>query len=296
MDARTKRTWVGLVNFANGTATDAELRAMIADCMGWISATDPLGLFGLFSSGPADTPKQLEEYRSSVGALLRFLCSKPKSEEREAFRWQAIGFLHEHGPHIRGLVLKEVFYDDKALEPFSYASSEKERFKEYSDKIWSEAQYDTPYRGERVISGRDTLPLGILAPTRDYQDLADPICEFLLSEYQRHLNEEVSWKGRGPVVPIFICPQCKKLVVPARVGRKQYCSECSDRSRARKYREKAPPYEAKDYAWLYRLKDNQPATRKARLRQQKVQQRLKDIKSRQKESRRCQSLLKSMGL
>src|ERR1700745_2452440 len=141
MEARTKRIWIGLVKFANGTATDAELRAMIADCMGWISVTDPLGLFGLFSTDTADIPKQLEKYRSSVEDLLRFLCSKPKSEERELFRGQAITFLHEHGPHIRGLVLKEVVYDDKALEPFSYVSSEKERFKEYSDKIWSEAQY-----------------------------------------------------------------------------------------------------------------------------------------------------------
>jgi len=294
MDARTKRIWIGLVNFANGTATDTELRAVLADCMGWISATDPLGLF-LFSD-PADIPKLLEEHRSSVGALLRFLCSKPKSEERGAFRGQAIKFLHEHGQHIRGLVLKEIFYDDKALERFNYAPSEMERFKEYQEKIWTEVQYEKTYRGERAISGKDNLPLGILVPARDYQDLADPICEFLLSEYQRHLNKEVSWKGRGPVVPIFVCPQCKKLVLPTRVGRKQFCSECSDQSRARKYREKAPPYEAKDYAWLYRLKHNDSSTRKARLRQQEVQQRLQEIKSRQKASRRCQGLLKMMGL
>src|SRR5262244_648358 len=105
MEARTKRIWIGLVNFANGTATDAELRAMIADCMGWISATDPSGLFLFYN--PADIPKLLEEYRPSVGTLLRFLCSRPKSEEREAFRSQAIKFLDEHGRHIRGLVLKE---------------------------------------------------------------------------------------------------------------------------------------------------------------------------------------------
>jgi hypothetical protein len=294
MDSRTKRIWSGLVNYANGAATDAKLRAMAADCMGWISATDPFGLF-LFSD-PAEIPKQLEKYRPAVEAVLRFLCSIPKSAEREALRGEALKFLHDHGPHVRGLVLKEVFYDEKALEPFNYASSELERFKEYSDKIRADAQYETYYRGERPIFGQDSLPLGILVPTRDYQDLADPICDFLLSEYQRHLNKEVRWKGRGPVVPIFVCPQCKKLVVPSRVGRKQYCSECSDRSRARKYREKAPPYEAKDYAWLYRLKSNDSGTRKARLRQQKVQRRLNVIKSRQKESRRCQSLLKAIGL
>ncbi|MGO9844039.1 MAG: hypothetical protein ACLPZF_23025 [Candidatus Acidiferrales bacterium] len=256
--------------------------------MGWISATDPFGLF-LFSD-PAEIPKQLEKYRPAVGAVLRLLCSIPKSAEREALRGEAFKFLHDHGQHVRGLVLKEVFYDDKALEPFNYASSELERFKEYSDKIWAEAQY------QRALVGNDTLPLGILVPTRDYQDLADPICDFLLSEYQRHLNKEVSWKGRGPVVPIFVCPQCKKLVVPSRVGRKQYCSQCSDQSRARKYREKAPPFEAPDYAWLYRLKSNDPGTRKAQLRQQKVQRRLKVIKSRQKESRRCLALLEAMNL
>lgn len=132
MDARTKRIWSGLVSYANGAATGAELRATLTDCMGWISATDPFGLF-LFSD-PAGIPKQLAEYRPSVEALLRFLCSNLNSAEREALRGQAIKFLHEHAQHIRGLVLKEVFYDDKALERFNYASSELERFKEYSDK------------------------------------------------------------------------------------------------------------------------------------------------------------------
>jgi hypothetical protein len=84
--------------------------------------------------------------------------------------------------------------------------------------------------------------------------------------------------------------------MPKRIGRRQYCSNCSDRARAVKYRQKASLDEGRDYAWLYRLKREEPTTRNARLRQKKVQERIREIKSRQKESSRCQGLLQAMNL
>lgn len=297
MDEKTRRIWAGLASYANGTATPAEIKATIADCMGWVAATMPADVFDLVFTMEEDLPKQAEAYRPAIKMVLSFLSSEPRSEERTSLRVQALNFLREHGEHIRGQVFREASYSFENLRNLNYTSDELENFKERIEGIFDQAQYEKYHRGQPTV-GENSLPLGLLIPSRGYQDFADPICDFLSSEYQKYLNREVSRKdkGAGPLVPIFVCPSCKKLVMPKRVGRRRHCSECSDRARAEKYRQKASPDEGRDYAWLYRLLHQESGARKARLRQQKVQQRLREIKSRQKNSPRCQGLLQDLRL
>lgn len=307
MDEKTRRIWAGLVNYANGAATPAMIRAIYVDCAGWIAATMPSDLFDPMPL-EGDLSTQAEAYRPAIENLLRFLCSQPKSEERNRLRDQAVEFLREHGEHIKGQVFREVFYREEYLRNLSYTPDELENFKKQIKRILDQAQYwvtvrakvDGNVKEQPMIVGRDTLPLGRLLPSRGYQDFADPICDFLSAEYEKYLNREVSRKDKktAPLVPIFVCPNpsCKKLVMPKRIGRRQYCLECSDRARAEKYRQKASPDEGRDYAWLYHLLHQESGTRKARLRQQKVQQRLSEIKSRQKNSPRCLGLLRALHL
>jgi len=297
MDTRTKRAWAGLVSYANGTATSAEIGSTIAACMGWVSAVAAFGMFDWV--GKTDLTTKAKEYRPGVDTLLRFLCSRPKSAERESLRSPALEFVHEHGQHIGALDITEIRYNeevDKSLQSFGYTTSERESFKEQANRIWHEAQYAR--RGQNTLAGSDFLPLGIKAPTREYQDLADPICDFLMSEYQKYLNREPSRRDKKPrpVVPIFVCPTCNKLVMPERSGKKQYCSICTDQARAKKYREKAPADEGRDYQWLYRLQNLPPDARKVFLKRPKSRERLNEIRKRQRNSSRCQRLILNMKL
>lgn len=298
MDKTTRRIWVGLVSYANETATPAEIKATIVDCMGWVAATMAADVFDLVFTMEEDLPKQVEQYRPAIGLVLRFLASEPKSEERTLLRLEAIKFLTEHGEHIRGQVFRYASYSWENLRNLNYTSDELENFKNQTKRIFSQAQYESHHRGQPTLVGENYLPLGLQIPSRGYQDFADPICDFLSSEYQKYLNRELSRrdKGAAPLVPIFVCPSCKKLVMPKRVGRRRYCAECSDRARAEKYRQKASPDEGRDYAWLNRLLHQERGVRKTRLRQPKVQERLSEIKSRQKNSPRCQGLLQALHL
>jgi hypothetical protein len=296
MDARTKRAWTGLVKYANGNATSAEIASTVAACMGWVSAVAAFGLFDWIGTTDLDT--KAEEYRPGIDILLRFLCSRPKSAERTSLRLPAQSFLFDHGQHIEGLALTEVRYNekiDKSLENFGLTPSERNTLKGQFEKIWRGAQYRP--RGQHTLAGSDWLPLGIRVPTREYLDLADPVCDFVMSEYQKYVNRDFSSRDKNlPVVPIFVCPRCNKLVMPERTGRKRYCSDCTDSARAEKYRDKAPADEGRDYQWLWRLWKKEPALRKMFLRNEKNRGRVKQIKSRQKQSSRCQRLILDIKL
>jgi hypothetical protein len=281
---KIRRIWAGLVSYANGATTKpGEIRRIIADCMPWVAAVEPFGL--LDPIWPDENLlRQAAEYRPSIDALLRWLCSA-KSEERDKLDGQVLSFLREHTQHIGGMRLKEVFYNPADVEKLNYTPAELEHLKEVHDRYWADWK---------------NSPLGILTPSKEYYDIADPICDFVLSEYQKSRNREQSRKDKKPVpvVPIFVCPNpaCKKLVMPERTGRKKYCSDCSDHARAEKYRKKASPNENRDYQWLYRLKHTESTLRKVRLRDPKVRGRLKEIKASQPHSSRCQNLIQDMRL
>jgi hypothetical protein len=288
MDRRTKRAWAGLVRYANADPIDVnEFQSTLADCMPWVSAFDAFGLLGWLSPiHDEELLRQATEYQPSVKALLRWLAVDPKSQERPSLQQQASSFLQEHSEHIGGTRLKETYYDSNMDMPkFNYTPAELEQFK-------------AEYRGYSQASKDGDSLLGILAPGKDYKDVADPICDFILSEYQKYRNREYSRKDKTPppLVTVFVCSKCDKLVMPDRAGRKKSCSECSDQVRADKYRQKASPDENRDYQWLYRLNKMDSASGRQRLHQPKGQQRLADVKARQQNSRRCQRLIHEMRL
>ena len=82
MNKRTKRVWAGVVNYANGVATDpSELRRIIADCMPWVTASEPFGLLDPIGDDE-ELLNQALKYRTSVYGLLRWFCNA-KSKERD---------------------------------------------------------------------------------------------------------------------------------------------------------------------------------------------------------------------
>lgn len=258
-----------------GLAAAKQLRRTVADYLPWAVRAAPLGLLGVFMSDE-NFLKQAVEYQPSVDALLRWLCSAPKSSERESLRMQAFGFLREHTEHIGGVHLVEVEYSEPKLDdPEAPAESM---------KYWS--------RDGKV---KDESPLGVYKVCRDYRDLADPICEFVSNEHQKFRDG-----GYKKPIPIFVCPSCNKLVMPERVGKKQFCSSCSDQARAERYRKKAPPDELRDYQYLRRLKvdlqGEKPAVRTMRLKNPHIRRRVNQIKKRMQTSPRCQNLVREMKL
>jgi hypothetical protein len=287
MDERTKRIWQGLVNYANATAIDfTEFRRTVGDCMGWIVATQPIGLLSLTSE--ESLRDQAVKYQPPVRSLLRWLCGDASADELDLLEYEneAWEFLDTHTEHIGGMSLKEVNRPQDVsedLKKLNYTTAEIQHFKDEANKYWEEMERS---------------PLGIWTPTKDYWDLADPICDFLLTEYQTWRNREYARKDKKPAppVPIVACPNCKKLMMPERIGRRKYCSDCSDKARAKSYLEKASPDEGRDYQWLYRLSKEKPDVRRTRLRQPKAKERLTEVKVRQKNSHRCQRLLLRMGL
>ncbi|MGD0908917.1 MAG: hypothetical protein ABSA96_15145 [Candidatus Acidiferrales bacterium] len=306
MNDRTKRIWQGLVDYANAspTAIDiAEFRRTVAACMPG-NVLPPWQGSGL---GLLDREDLVAEaagrYHSQIQGVLRwFVVGKPNDRD-DLFR-QGFGFLREHMQHIKWVFNEAnpipVPTSDVGVAPDAesklgpnsdarkdlgeiYTPADIERFEEASRKYWA---------GWKAGDS----PLGIWTPAKDYEDLADPICDFLLTEYQKYRDRDPSRLDRRPplAVPILICPKCGRFVMPQRVGRKQACSDCSDQVRREKKRLKDLPFERADYQFLYRLKTCGPAERKLRLRQPKVQKRLKLIKERQKDSALCQGVIVNM--
>jgi hypothetical protein len=286
MNARTKRIWHGLANYANANDKSIdirELRKAIADCMPWYVATEWLGFL---SEHDELFLEKAVKYQPSVRALFRWLINAKPMQRGESFN-QAYGFLQEHIGHIKWRLI-EVDYPRNVmpeLKELGYAPEDFYGLEEQSKKYWEGFR-----RGES--------PLGIKTPAKKYEDLADVICDFVATEYQKYREKDYSRAEKRPAspVPVIICPNCDKFVVPDRFGRKKYCSDCTNRARAESYRKKGSPNEARDYAWLYRLRQAEPRLRAARLRQPKNKQRLAEIKARQRNSARCLKLIRKMGL
>jgi hypothetical protein len=236
------------------------LRETISGCMPWSSASDRWGL--LAGMGAEWLQEQGSKYQPAVKATLTWLCSDAKS--RDEYRQAALGFLYEHLAHIT-LTLGEV----------PYAPDDPEHFEE------SSRYYEHGGRS------KDDSPLGIHDLSRGYQDIADPICDFVLNEYQKYRNGEY----KHPV-PIFLCgnPNCGKLVMPQRIGRKTFCSnEC----KAAKQRLEIPQGEQTDYQWLYRLSKKSDGVKKAELRLKSSFERLMDIKAHEY-GPRCKRLVEKL--
>lgn len=171
-------------------------------------ATSYLTIRRSFRSRPATI-------RPRIRDLLAALCGEPRRLPAEAK-----DFLMDHGAHVRTI------FDEAPFDPDDEGHSEE------SGRVWKSS-------GEPK-----KRPLGIHTRSKNYQDIADPICDFILDELDRMREENKE-------APIFLCqnPQCKRLIMPARVGRGRFCP---DRCKSAYHRGETSQQTLNDYQWLYR--------------------------------------------
>lgn len=213
---RARLIWQGLVRYANADQIDLDdLHKTVSMCMPWAAQLSVLSFGDFVLNNPQVFPKQALEYHVAIRELLAALCGEPRRLPEEAKK-----FLMDHGAHVR------TFFDEAPFDP------DDEEHSEESNRVWK-------------LSGEPKKrPLGIHIRSKNYKDIADPICDFILDELDR-------MRGENQEVPIFLCqnPLCKRLIMPARVGRGRFCP---DRCKSAYHRGEMSQLVPNDYQWLYR--------------------------------------------
>jgi hypothetical protein len=210
---RGREIWQGLVTYANSSKIDLEnLRKTIYLCMPYAARG---GIFDVFYLDEGISPSRAAEYQSPIRKLLVSLCDREKELPKEELR-----FLRMHARHVR-LSIGYVAFDP----------NDPERFAD-SGRVWYP-------NGEPKRS-----PLGTSGRSKEYQDIADPICDFILDELER-IKED------GEQIPLVCCknPRCTNLIMPKRIGMKAHCS---DDCKSARHRNELSQIERNDYQWLYR--------------------------------------------
>ena len=213
---RSRLIWQGLVRYANNDQGSLDdLHEAVTWCMPWAARLAVLGFADFVLNKPAVFSKQAAKYRPAIREVLAALCGEPRRLPAEAS-----AFLMDHGGHVR------IGFDEAPFDP-----DDEEHFEE-SNRVW------------RLSGELKELPLGIYTRSKNYQDLADPICDFILNELERIAED-------GGQVPICACegPNCNKLIVPERTGKGRFCSNAC---KSAYYRRKNSPSASNDYQWLYR--------------------------------------------
>jgi len=250
MDGTNKKTWRGLVDYANAADLEGSSEALnglaktLSESMPWMARSaydqDVPAMIALRANPKVsigqicllpwsksteqlawEFRQQAVEYQPQVRQLLTWLSDRKKNEKD---RPKAFAFLREHSMHI------EFANGDSAFAP------EKE-----------ESLYFTP-EGEV----KDDFPYRMLL----YKDLADVICDFIQKEHE-------------PVgdVPIRICkrPGCGNLVTQFK--KREYCRTLScDRERQRRD-DGVKQRKNKDNVFLCRLRAMPLAMRRKKVRE-----------------------------
>jgi len=213
---RSRQIWQGVVRYVNAEQVDLDdLHKTVSMCMPWAAQLSVLSFGDFVLNNPKVFAKQAVEYQAAVRELLGALCGEPRRLPAEAK-----DFLMDHCAHVRTI------FDEAPFDPDDEVQSEE------SSRVWKSS-------GEPK-----KRPLSIHTRSKNYQDIADPICDFILDELDR-IREE------NQQVPIFLCqnPQCKQLIMPARVGRGRFCP---DRCKSAYHRGETSQQVLNDYQWLYR--------------------------------------------
>lgn len=155
----------------------------------------------------------------TISALLRH-CAGALCEGGKQLRRYAFEFLREHATHV------QFAFDSLPFAPESSEQFEKDR------KLWH-------MNGQPKESA-----LGTFIRSKDYKDIADPVCDFIIDELDR-MRED------GQAIPIALCknPGCTNLIMPERIAMKGYCSDVCKSAR---HRSEKPQAERNDYQWLFR--------------------------------------------
>jgi len=150
-----------------------------------------------------------------IRVLLRYLCEAPKFDVQNPLVKEACDFLWSHETHVSFMKVPP-----QEIESATESRTSFER-KEGRARLY-------PYMN-----------------VRRYRCMVDPVCEFINGQ----LDDYYAGKSTH-MVPVVICKRegCEKVVMPQRIGRKEFCDGCKDRHHNAKRRTLQTSRK-----WLYRL-------------------------------------------
>lgn len=170
----------------------AVLKNALLLCLPAAAKQDGFDFLGTIINTPT-FPSEALKYRESFKDLLRTLCSySPTQRNTDDFLKKHSAFLTEHLGHVRLTLDVVPLGREYYVDPAEYVKRTE------SEKYHSES-------GEMKSS-----PLGLMGLSFGGQDIADPLCEFIVRELERVREADER-------LPIFICEACDQLFVPHRV-------------------------------------------------------------------------------
>ena len=257
MDQNRRAVWRGLVAYANSEDKIdlIRLRETLSLILPWPSRQAAFGFADTRLGHEGFLLEEATKYLPDVKALLMALCKKG------SLPWDQLDFLREHaGQHI-----------NHTFEEMPYAPNDPEHNME-SMEVWTDS-------GEQKL----TL-LRWYVRVKDFKDIADPICDFILEEHTK-LQES------GEPFPIILCEYCSKLAMPERIGRMEFCS---DGCRAANYESDTPQEVRNDYQWLYRFERLKPGQRRKYLAKAERRERYNRLRA-HPPSERCRAIIQRVG-
>lgn len=243
---RARRTWNGLLRYANSDATSPEcgksLRSLIFACSPWLEDSGPSWTQFFYTPGAFD-PTLIHQGREEEE--LQSHAASHQQQIRDVLAWFVDPAEH---PNLREKVVR--FLNSEGC-------AEKQKLEAYPG----------------FLDEEDTFPKMPFMWDVRYSSMIAPVAVFLLEQY-RLFHSGTDFRA---VFPVAQCQrrECGKFMLAERPRRKRYCSNvCGvfDRQRDRSREEWAA------YVWLHRMEKLKPTSLlKRKLKQKKAADRLKQI-------------------
>ena len=205
LTGKARNIWDGLVEYYDRKEMLTghqlnKLKNAILLCLPAPAKQGGFDFFGRFIDTPAFA-QEAEKYREDFHDLLRNLSSYSQGDPRGTLPESNRTFLSEHLNHVRLTLDVVPLGQDYYADPSEYIKLTE------SEKYHSQT-------GKTLAS-----PLGVVGLSFGGQDIADPLCEFILREIERT-------RESGERLPVFACSVCDKLFVPDRVKKatNKFCS------------------------------------------------------------------------
>lgn len=261
LSKETRTVWGALVAYANGMAATEELRQALLLAVPWVARG---AAFGILESSLSARffPEEAAQHQPIVNQLLHALCERPNHPLPDEI-WD---FVRNHGS------VETRFEEAPSFVPDETAPEFEER-QQYWEKDQSRKNWEKTEGTSDTYAPRSTFLHGYVR-TKDYKNVANLICDFVLDEYNRV-------RQPGEALPIVLCsnPSCGKLAVPEK-RRKTGPNFCSEKCKDAAHREDVSSRDKADYQWLYRIL-NETETEAGQLAKlKKDPQRFREIKAR----------------
>jgi hypothetical protein len=267
LDQRTKQIWRRLVDYANALDVESgggalrDLASLLSECIPWMARTEYMD----------DVPAMLAVHLNpgALWATIKgrqepsWMCLKSEQELMDQFRQQAL----EYQPQVRTL-LTWLCDPNQAAEArplaFHFLLDHTKHIEfQRGDPAYApkdeESHFGTPVK-QWTLDGKPKSPTFELKDdfphrTLTYEDIADPICDFIHREHEAH---------REP--PIRICkrPGCGNLV--AQFKKKEFCRTGLCDAERQKRDGDVQLRKNRDRVAIYRLNHRPVAVRRAEVR------------------------------